>query len=206
MAKRATFLKRAERASRSSDAGIPARGTDLDVSALLRFHATHGTMIATATAVQPASGFRAMELTEDPIHGLPGAHLRGDAWHGRDWELARMRGRLPPGDREQRSSPPPKPLDLEAEIAEERGERPPREEAQVGGERIEACLEAADEHIERGQAPVRRRGDREASARPQYPAGLGEQELDVAHVLEGLGAEDEVVARVRRGYRGCQGS
>jgi hypothetical protein len=67
------------------------------------------------------------------------------------------------------------------------------------------CLEAANEHVEGGQAPVRRRGDGEASARPQYPAGLGEQELDVACVLEGLGAEDEVVARVRQGY-GVSGS
>ena len=48
----------------------------------------------------------------------------------------------------------------------------------------------------RGGAAVRRRGHRQRAARAQHAARLGQEQLHVAHVLERLGAEHEVEARV----------
>ena len=44
----------------------------------------------------------------------------------------------------------------------------------------------------RDQAPVGRGADGHAAARLEHPAHLGQEELDVAHVLQRLGADDEV--------------
>ena len=84
--------------------------------------------------------------------------------------------------REQRPGAALERADVEAELAEQPGERPAREEAEVRRQRIRRAHEP----------PRRRRRDRERAARPEHAPRLGEEQLDVAHVLERLGEEDEI--------------
>ena len=80
---------------------------------------------------------------------------------------------------------------LEAHLIQQAPQRATGEEAQVGRERIEARSKprVSTASPSAAHAPA---WSPPAALRAQHAARLREQELDVAHVLEGLGAEHEV--------------
>lgn len=71
--------------------------TDLDISALVRFHATQGTM-ATVTAVQPPGRFGAMELADNRIRGFREKSEDGGWVNGGFFVLSPRVGELIEGD------------------------------------------------------------------------------------------------------------
>ncbi len=71
--------------------------TDLDISALLDFHAAQGTM-ATVTAVEPPGRFGAMELEEDRIRGFREKPEDGGWVNGGFFVLSPRVGELIEGD------------------------------------------------------------------------------------------------------------
>jgi predicted RNA-binding Zn ribbon-like protein len=89
----------------------------------------------------------------------------------------------------------PQRANVEAKLVQQLPERALGEEAQVGRERVEAVVEAANQQPEGRAAAVSWRSDGEGAAWAQHPSRLAQQELYVPHVLDRLGAEHEVELR-----------